>query len=624
MIFRWIHHYFTGYFQAVCLAFSLISIVANAKLSHAFEIAWQGFEFDGGYADISLEDAIAAAVLNETIVAGSELDIDSANATVIQAQSAFDPSVKFNVTGQENDNRVTDLIVTSKVVGVDLSRGFVDGSSVSLEHSYAENDVNSSGFPLDGDSVSTTLSYTKPLMKDAGPLVNLLAINKAKSNLTTTKLSQIKLLETKAREVSKAYWNHWLSFQRLEIAIDQFDLSGEQIELANKLAKAGMVAEIEVLRSESGRATRRHAIYEAQKRIFQTNMTFAGLVNGVNDTGLQILYVPKSPKDQQIPSFNRRELRRLAANNAINLNILREKARIAGLEKNAKEWQLKPDLDFVATTKKSKTAAFNDYYRSETANSLEWSASIVLTVPLGNRAAKQRFRVAENTQAKLEYAVLEERKKIQKSVNTTVDDVMQNQLKLSAAKKELELASEIYDFEVRLFETGFRTSTEVLNAAQTIAAARNKIALARMEYALSLVDLDLITGKIRIRVDKSRKELPERALLIKDLTQLYRQDPVTLADEETSNDDMSAQKYGDSASNSGATLSSGLPVDSNSTSAFHAGRALLIQNIDPEKGTAWRSTLERTKIAVEKPLKQHENLTKTKVVPSNDGVVWKF
>jgi outer membrane protein TolC len=85
---------------------------------------------------------------------------------------------------------------------------------------------------------------------------------------------------------------------------------------------------------------------------------------------------------------------------------------------------------------------------------------------------------------------------IRQEVLNAVDQVEANWQQILAARQTSLLNGRLYEAELRQFEQGLRTSTDVLNAQIDFANAQSLEIAALAEYQISLVDVAVSTGTL--------------------------------------------------------------------------------------------------------------------------------
>ena len=97
---------------------------------------------------------------------------------------------------------------------------------------------------------------------------------------------------------------------------------------------------------------------------------------------------------------------------------------------------------------------------------------------------------------------------IQQEVYDAVDQLNQNWQRILAARNEAILAGRTYKAELRQFELGVRTSTDVLDVADRLAQAQSREVEALADYEISRVDIAFATGTL---LGHGRVQLPGAA-----------------------------------------------------------------------------------------------------------------
>ncbi|WP_420548088.1 TolC family protein [Curvivirga sp.] len=491
----------------LALSFSKLAVAQEFHLSPY----WKEFEFQGDTIALSLDKVQKQTVFNELLLQPTYLNVDTAKSAIESADASFDPTVTVTTARARSDNDVTNLRGDQDSISVGVSKTFEPGTIISATQTYTETDAVSSGTDLDGDGDTSTLSLTQPLLKDGGFLVNTLTREQAKISLTNQELAQVETMATRYTEVTSAYWDHWRSFQNLSIAMEQLALAEKQEDLATKLSDAGLVAKVEVLRAQTGVAQRYDAIILAQTSVIETNNTMMRLITSNPEEHSTILIEPNAAPEVVQPSVKREEVTDLALRNSLSLKQLDNDLTSSDLTVEAADWQRYPDLDLTMSYSVSDDIYKNTSVRSVTTDSDDWSIGVTLTIPLGLRETEEDYRQAVNANTLAKYAISSEKLNIVKTVETSVNRVHQNFRRFQAAVNEVDVTTRIYEAELKQFNRGEQTSTEVLNAAQLLADAKNKRALARAEYEKSKATIDFLTGDTNDVVREIIK-LPETSI----------------------------------------------------------------------------------------------------------------
>jgi outer membrane protein TolC len=131
---------------------------------------------------------------------------------------------------------------------------------------------------------------------------------------------------------------------------------------------------------------------------------------------------------------------------------------------------------------------------------------VVVSYPLGNRAARNAYRgqqlALRQAQTQLQSLDLQ----VQEEVRAAVRSVNTNVARVEATREAARLAREQLTAEERRLAVGLSTSFEVLRLQTDLAAARNNEIAAVTDYRVSLTDLDRVVGTLLERFDVAVKE----------------------------------------------------------------------------------------------------------------------
>lgn len=341
---------------------------------------------------------------------------------------------------------------------------------------------------------------SQPLLRGAGNFVNTAPIRIAGLQFDAAnvqaKFNAILVLA----EADRAYWRLYEARRILQITREQLELAARQLGAARKLADAGILADVETLRAESGMQLRADAYIEAQTttRIRQRDLK-------------RIMLRP------DLPFFNPTELSLRTEPQAVGLTLdrqtlvdqaLQNRADLIGiqLERAANELRvgvarngLLPQLQLECFAKLLGTGpsggdatrqAYDGTYQDAFVG---LSTAFPIMSQLGNRARLRRSELELLTtrisQERLRVAIIQQ-------VLDAMDRFEQNWQRILAAERAVVATRATYDAEIRLFQSGQRTGDLVLDAAERFANAQIQQTQALVAYEISKVDLAEATGTL--------------------------------------------------------------------------------------------------------------------------------
>ncbi len=461
---------------------------------------WKDFQFHGDTVEMSLKAARQRTFLNELIVEPTDLAVKNAASAVTEADAAFDSTWTLAGSSTNSENTATPTQTISDTMSLTWSKSLSTGTTLSASGSYTKSDTTTSTTDLATDSYTKSLSVSQPLLKDGWQAVNKLTFWTAENTLKSTEYTHINTMASQYQAVTNAYWDHWLAFRSLNIAIEQYELAERQTVLAQKLSDAGLTANVEVLRAQTGVAQRVDAILQAQNSIIVTNNTLTKLVSSEEGKGDYILIRPVTEPVVTEPKVDKTQLLDDALKNSLALKILEKDADTAELTLEAAEHQLLPEVDFSASYSETDAKTDNTSVKFNSSEKDDWSVGLTLTYPFMQREDNENYKQARIGLKTSEYSVATERQNIVKNVDAAINSIYQSYRSLVAATAEEDITGRIYEAELKQFNRGEQTSTDVLNAAQQLAVAQNKKASAMVNFEKNKTQIDFIRGTLNTRV----------------------------------------------------------------------------------------------------------------------------
>jgi len=391
------------------------------------------------------------------------------------------------------------------------------GGTANVRLPFSDNETNNpQAFLNPSYNADLTFSISQPLLRNAWNRVNTHSIRVARHQRriadAAAKLETIRVLAN----ADRAYWRLYAAQRELDVRQQQYEAAMTQLDSARRRVKAGTRAEIEITRAEVGVAQRLEAIIITEttvrsrrrdlKRIMQRNdlpmdsATVLMLATDPDPVGLEL-------DPEQLAEFavtNRMEMLELELRLAIDASTV-------SLQRNARLPLITLDYTYnISGLGRNYDRAF-DQLPDHTFE--DWTVGLAAEIPLGNEAAEARLHRAVLQRVQRLATKQQRREAIRQEVFNALDQLQQNWQRILAAFQEVILAQRTYEAEQRQFDVGARTSTDVLDAAASLADAQSREILALTDYQISQVDIAFATGTLlgyeRVRwepIDTDRSE----------------------------------------------------------------------------------------------------------------------
>jgi outer membrane protein TolC len=302
----------------------------------------------------------------------------------------------------------------------------------------------------------------------------------------------------------QGYWSLVQALDALEVARESLRLALRLLEQNRVQVRVGTLAPIEVTQAEAGVASREEGaiVAEAAVRDAEDRLKRALLIDPANVFDYTLVPTDRpefTPVEIQLGP-NLEAVIRLRPELAAARTDLQNREANLRLARN----QRLPELNMVGSVGLNGLdtgfANAEEQLGTEAADQYQWSAGLLFSYPLGNRAGRNRvagqelaLRQARMALRNLDLQVAEEVRAAVRAVNTNVKRV-------EATRESTRLAREQLTAEQKRLAVGLSTSFEVLRLQTDLATARNAEIRAITEYRVSLANLDRTAGTLLDRV----------------------------------------------------------------------------------------------------------------------------
>jgi outer membrane protein TolC len=453
---------------------------------------------------LTLEEARQSALENNLDLRVLVIAPTIANESVSAAEAAFEAvfttdmsysQAKAPVSSQLDSSSYNTLSVTPGV-SVPLRTGGTLNFSLPVNRGESDNAFSTLN-PAYTSDLAASLSL--PLLRGAGPYVTTARIRIAQlasqSSLASTRLEVIRVLAN----VDRSYWRLYGARRQLEVRKKQYDLAVAQLERAQRQVRAGTVAEVEVIRAESGVADQISAVINAENDLRDRQREIKRIINkpGVGPETPTIL-VPSSPPNALPYKLDPAGVLAVAYKQRMELLELELQLLTDTININTARNGMLPLVTFSYTYGVNALGkTFTDSLAVLREKDFEsHTVGIHLEVPIGNEAARSQLRLAMLNRMQSLRTRDQRMQSIQQEVLAALDKLEANWQQIIAAQKRVILAARVVDAETRQFTQGVRTSTDVLNAQASLADAQTAEVSAVADYQISQVDISFAAGML--------------------------------------------------------------------------------------------------------------------------------
>ncbi|MFB3816630.1 MAG: TolC family protein [Candidatus Methylomirabilales bacterium] len=461
-----------------------------------------------GVRALSLREGIALAIQNNLDVAVEGYTPRVRDQELTQERAVFDPSAFLEATRTDVRRPPLFSLTTTGTDAWDFNTGvrqrLPTGGiyELRLDNEYSNTVSNAT----DGFSSRLALTLTQPLLRNFGYDANLTNIRIATNNQSISR-EQLRLrVADVVTQVQNAYFDLIFALENLEVQRRSLRLAQELVALNRARVRAGVAAPVEVTQAEAQEAARQQDVILAEKAVRDAEDTLKVVLNLPSTAGWDQELRPTDPATFEAVQVNLDEAIRQALANRNEYRSAKLDVDNRDLTVRLTRNQLLPDLSLQGSV--SLGGAGETYGRNlgelSSTEFTSYSVGVVLTVPIGNRAAQAGHLRARLLSEQARTSLKQLELLIVQQVREAVRRVEADARRVEANRAARVLAEEQLRVEQRRLEAGVTTTFNVLSFQRDLAAAQANEIRAITDYNKSLAVLDRVRG---IVLERHRIEL---------------------------------------------------------------------------------------------------------------------
>jgi outer membrane protein len=472
---------------------------------------------------LSISDVRLKALNNNLTIKAAQIDPLIANAEVREEQAKFDNIIfayaKYGqiVSPKISGDKVEFTSSNSALNGQQVKLSTLEQDKRSLEFeaglkiplrtggtvllsSPLDNKVSNGKFESDEYRSALRFSMSQPLLRNAGKNVNEASIRIAENSQQVvqlkTRLQSIRIIAT----VDKAYWALYEAWGQLDVRRQQFEYANQNLVMVKLRVREGISAAVEINRAEIGVADRMDTLIVAQTKLKIAQRQLQFYMNDLSEEFNQNgPLIPITKPNLLKYEFNRSKLLDDALIGRVEL-LEQELKLAADLTKiEYLENQTLPifTIDYQYGALSNTNNSFGTSYRNVMDGSFnDWSIGLKFEMPFTNEASKARLENSVQQRNQRLATKTLQTLTVKKEIYDALDYVDQNWQRILAARQQVLIAGLNYEAELKQFNEGLRTMTEVLETLTRLGEAQTKEVHAISEYQVSLVDTAYATGTL--------------------------------------------------------------------------------------------------------------------------------
>jgi outer membrane protein len=456
-----------------------------------------------GVMPLSLRDSILLALRNNLDIQVEVFNPQISEQALIGQKAVYDPSAFLEVT--RSDNRApnnSSFFSGGRAVSdlwdynAGLRQKIPTGGTYELRFNNEYFNAAAVGPPTFNSRLALTLS--QPILRNFGFEANETNIRIAANNQSISK-EQLRLRVSNVVTLAQtSYFDLIFAIQNLEVARESLRLAHDLVTLNKARVRAGVAAPVEVTQAEAQEAARVQDVINGEKAVQDAGDSLKVVMNlPISGSWSQEIQPTDAPTSAVSP-INLDQSIQKALENRYEYKTAKLDIDNKDLSLRLNRNQLLPDLSLTGSlfSNGSDTTYGGDISTMGSSHFLSYTVGVILTVPLGNRAAQSTYIQSKLTldQAKTSLKNLE--LQIVQQVRAAVRTVEANAKRIDANRAARVLAEEQLRVEQRRLEAGVSTTFNVLQFQRDLSAAQANEIQSITDYNKSLAALDSTLGTV--------------------------------------------------------------------------------------------------------------------------------
>ena len=352
--------------------------------------------------------------------------------------------------------------------------------------------------PFTQDTATAGLNLVQPLLKNFWIDTSRASILVAKKTIQYDELGFMLAVMTNISATEQAYYELNYAFENVRVQEDAVRLADQLVAENKRKVQAGVLTDLDVAQSLSQLASSQAALLAAHQLVIQDENNLKALITDKYRDLYDVQLVP-ADKLLAVPEMFDLEGSWQTAMTR-RPDLLQAKVSVDRLDVNRRlqKNQLFPELNLTGSYGRTGLAGnLGDAYGGIHADNYpNYSYGAILTVPLGNQAARNNYKAAKASieQAQAVYQLVEQNVLIQ--IQNTIEKAKSDLAQTKATRDARDYAGQALQAEQGKLQVGTSTPFIVLQLQSNLTAARSAEIRALADYNEDLAQLAQFEGTI--------------------------------------------------------------------------------------------------------------------------------
>jgi outer membrane protein len=462
---------------------------------------------------LTLQDAIAATLLNNSNVQLQELNIETSKYSLLRAHSPFDPALQASCsalrsTTPANSDLQGALVPTflNQTSQLNYVQTFETGTNFQVGFNATRFATNSSNYFINPSiSSGLTIQFTQPLLRNRWLFANRAPLVIARRNLRVSRAVFEAQINDAILNVVTLYWGVVQARGNLGVAQKSQEDAEASYKHDKRALELGALAPLDIYRSESQVASRRVQVIQSEYALKQAEEGLRYTLGADSDSFLRALDLDLTDlpaRDEQLLELDSATALQQALNARPEFEAQRQLLANDDTSIRLAHNNLLPDLRLGASYAGNGLAGSPTGGLGDSLNQAfgfgypTYGFSLSLNLPVRNRGAQADLGNALVSRRRDLYAERQLREQITLEVMNAVHSLEQAKLSLVASREASELSKKNLAAEQRKYELGSETVFFVLEAQTELAQSESSVLQAEVAYQLAVAAVQHATGKL--------------------------------------------------------------------------------------------------------------------------------
>jgi len=434
---------------------------------------------------LTLEESIRIALEKSPLIRISRLSRDALGPEIRRAKAVFHPVLGASYTGTES--HPVDELGPGAPIETQTARGFIaqempTGGLLILSNDITR-DIVGTAPALAGSDV--TISLVQPLLRNGRVYVATRPIKDAEYDVRIEEARlRAEVLRVTA-DTARAYYNWNLASRVIEVVRAAIQRDEALIEASEALLAAGLVTVRDVISARVSLTKDSDRLVSAEADAESAKNAFFDVLGLPLESRAELL--DKEIKFEPVPLEPEKWIA-TAVQDRPEVMELEERLAKSSLNVEVADNALLPQLDFVGSYTKAQTNT--TLRRAYGLRGDEWSAGLVVSVPLGNVAAESGLVRARIEHARLKEQLFLQKRQVELEVRAAELKLRTSRNRIDALGKVLEHAKELYEVAKASFARGLATNLDITSAQEDILDAETDLLRAIVDFNTGLAELE--------------------------------------------------------------------------------------------------------------------------------------